>query len=57
MNEIWTRRLIAGTKSWAEMPAGRREAVKALLAQHVTKGALTAERYQEICGETYEARK
>ena len=28
MNIIWANRLIAGTKTWAEMPASRRAGVK-----------------------------
>lgn len=53
MNVIWANRLIAGTKTWAEMPASRRTAVKRELTKRVTKGEITAERYKEITGEEY----
>ena len=55
MNEIWANRLIAGTKTWAEMPASRQSAVKAILAEYVENGTIDAERYAEITGEAYEA--
>lgn len=53
MNVIWANRLIAGTKTWAEMPASRRTAVKRELTKRVTEGEITAERYKEIAGEEY----
>lgn len=53
MNEIWANRLIAGTKTWAELPATRKSAVKAVLAGRVESNAITAEQYQEIVGEAY----
>nr|DAM16079.1 MAG TPA: chaperone [Caudoviricetes sp.] len=53
MNIIWANRLVAGTKTWEEMPASRRAGVKAELAKRVTKGKITAERYKEITGKGY----
>lgn len=53
MNEIWTNRLIAGTKIWAEMPASRQSGVKEVLAGRVSNGEITAEQYAEITGEQY----
>lgn len=53
MNIIWANRLIAGTKTWAEMPASRRTAVKRELTKRMTEGEITAERYKEITGEEY----
>lgn len=50
MNKIWADRLIAGTKTFAEVPASRKEAVKAILLEYVNKGRLSPERYQEIVG-------
>ena len=41
MNIIWANRLIAGTKTWAEMPASRRVGVKKVLAERVNKGEIT----------------
>lgn len=53
MERIWANRLIAGAKTWEEMPASRRAGVKAELAKRVTDGEITAERYKEITGESY----
>lgn len=53
MARIWANRLEAGTQVWASVPAGRREAVKAVLRQDVADHRITAERYQEITGEGY----
>lgn len=53
MNEIWANRLAAGTKAWAEVPASRRSAVKAVLRGRVADETITAERYGEITGEPY----
>ena len=55
MNEIWANRLVAGTKTWEEMPASRRKAVKAVLAERVADGEITAEQYEQITGEDYPA--
>lgn len=55
MNEIWANRLVAGTKTWAEMPPSRRSGVKAVLAERVEREAITAEQYAEITGEEYAA--
>lgn len=55
MNIIWANRLIAGTKTWAEMPASRRVAVKKVLAKRVTEGEITADQYKDITGEDYTA--
>lgn len=51
MNEIWANRLIAGTKTWKEVPASRKKAVKAVLKERVEQNAITAEQYQSITGE------
>lgn len=55
MDKIWANRLIAGTKTWAEMPISRRVAVKKVLAARVNKGEITAEDYKNITGEDYAA--
>ena len=55
MNKIWANRLVAGTKTWDEMPASRQSAVKAILAERVADNEITAERYKEITGEDYAA--
>ena len=53
MDKIWANRLVAGTKTWAEMPASRRTAVKKILAGRVADGEITPEQYKEIVGEDY----
>lgn len=55
MNEIWANRLVAGTKVWDEVPASRKNAVKAVLAGRVESETITAEKYAEITGEEYTA--
>ena len=50
MNIIWANRLIAGTKTWAEMPASRRAGVKRELAKRVESGEITADDYKNITG-------
>lgn len=54
MNIIWANRLIAGTKTWAEMPASRRVGVKRELAKRVNKGEITADDYKNITGDDYD---
>ena len=51
MDKIWANRLIAGTRTWAEMPASRRPGVKAELTKRVTDGEITQEQYRDITGE------
>lgn len=53
MDKIWANRLIAGTKTWAEMPISRRAGVKKVLAKRVAEDEITAAEYEEITGETY----
>lgn len=55
MNEIWANRLVAGTKAWKDVPASRKNAVKAVLRGRVANETITAERYEEITEEVYEA--
>ena len=54
MERIWANRLIAGTKTWAEMPARRRAGVKRELAKRVAEGEIIPEQYKEITGEDYD---
>ena len=53
MDKIWANRLVAGTKTWAEMPASRRPGVKRELAKRVAE-EITAAQYKEITGEDYD---
>lgn len=54
MNVIWANRLIAGTKTWDDVPVDRVDGVKAELQKRVAGGKITAEKYTEITGESYE---
>ena len=53
MDKIWANRLVAGTKTWGQVPASRKDAVLAELRGRVESGEITAEKYQEITGEVY----
>ena len=55
MNRVWANSLEDGIKTWDEVPAKRRDAVREILREDVYLGRLSVERYQEITGETYEA--
>lgn len=57
MNEIWANRLTAEppTRTWDEVPASRKNAVKEVLKGRVESETITAEQYSEIVGEEYEA--
>jgi hypothetical protein len=50
MNKIWADRLVAGTRTWDEVPSSRKPAVQAILLQMVNDGEITEEKYQEIVG-------
>ena len=54
MSVIWANRLIAGTKTWEEMPASRRAGVKRELAKRVESGEIAAEDYKRITGDDYD---
>ena len=55
MAKIWANRLIDGDKwTWEDVPASRKNAVRAELKARVIDGEITAERYAEIVGEPYE---
>lgn len=53
MNKIWANRLIAGTKTWDQVPASRKDAVMEELKSRVEDGEITAEKFVEITGEAY----
>lgn len=50
MNKIWANRLIAGTKTWDQVPAVRVDGVMKELRGRVADGEISAERFEEICG-------
>lgn len=54
MERIWANRLEAGTKTWAEVPASRKNGVDAVLRADVKAGVITEEQYKEITGKDYE---
>ena len=54
MNRIWANRLEAGTKSWEDCPASRKNAVDVILREDVKNGKISAERYTEITGNVIE---
>ena len=53
MSKIWANRLIAGTKTWEQVPASRKAGVLTELRSRVEDGSLTAEKFEEITGEAY----
>ena len=53
MDKIWANRLIAGTKTWEQVPASRKDAVLAELKNRVAEGSLTAEKFEAITGIAY----
>ena len=53
MARIWANRLEAGRRVWSEVPGFRKAAVLDVLRGDVAAGKLTAERYEEITGESY----
>lgn len=48
MNRIWANRLIAGTQHWADVPAARKDAVRAILMSDVEKGVISQDKFNEI---------
>ena len=57
MARIWANRLEAGDQPWSKVPKFRHEAVKAVMQGDVESGRITAEHYEEICGEKYPTKK
>lgn len=55
MEKIWANVLIAGRKTWDEMPVIRQDGVKSILANRVKSGTITEDKYKEITGEEYSA--
>ena len=48
MAKIWANRLIAGDKTWADVPANRKASVKAELSRRVAAGEITREQLEGI---------
>ena len=56
MNIIWANRLIAGTKTWAEMPISPpRWLSRRFWPSAWTSGEITADDYKNITGDDYAA--
>ena len=55
MDKIWANRLVAGTKTWDQVPASRKDAVLAELKKRVENGEITPGQFDEITGEVYAA--
>jgi len=54
MNKIWANRLIAGTKTWDQVPQSRKDGVLAELKNRVANGEITVEKFEAITGEVWE---
>lgn len=50
MAKIWANRLIAGDKTWNQVPEERKEAVKAELKKRFKAGKISREKLEEILG-------
>lgn len=48
MAKIWTNRLIAGDKTWSQVPKERKKAVRAELEKRVSAGKISQEKMEEI---------
>ena len=60
MNRIWANRLEDPNntrRTFEDVPTGRKDAVKAILAEDVATGnnSMTTERFEQITGERYTA--
>jgi len=55
MEKIWANRLVAGTKTWDEVPAARKSGVKLELARRVESGAITEAEYEAITATEHKA--
>jgi hypothetical protein len=46
MAKIWANRLIAGTKTWDEVPTSRKSSVKTELKKRVADNIITSDKYK-----------
>lgn len=53
MAKIWRNRIIAGTQTFASCPDRYKADVRTLLRADVESGAITAEVFETLTGETY----
>ena len=54
MAKIWHNRILAGTRTFEEVPQTWKSQVKTLFRADVVNGVITAEEYEGIIGEPYE---
>ena len=54
MAVIYYHRILAGTKTYAQVPRTWKAGVKELFVQAVENGEITPEQYEEYIGEPYE---
>lgn len=55
MAKIWYNRILAGTRTYGEVPQRWKAQVKVLFKADVVNGVITEEEYADIIGEPYEA--
>ncbi len=55
MARIWRNRIIASDKEFSHCPDRDKVQVLVLLRQDVVNGVITAERFEELTGQPYEA--
>lgn len=55
MSKIWRNRIEAGDKLFSECPVKYRAQVLALMRIDVVNNVITAEQFEELTGEPYEA--
>jgi hypothetical protein len=53
MAKIYASLIVAGRKTFEEVPTQIKDEVKLALKEYVVRGELTAEQYQEFVGEPY----
>jgi len=53
MAKIWRNRIIAGTRTFDEVPFTWKAQVKALLKTDTANGLISVEKYEELVGEPY----
>ena len=53
MAKIYANQLIKGNIAWDDVVDGMKEAVMAILQEHVQNGKITIERYEQITGQPY----
>lgn len=53
MNELWAKRLVAGTKTWEDVPPSRRCDVEDILEAKAEAGEISRETVSAIIGLEY----